>query len=104
MLEAVPQGGESQADLEFAREALLEFGQRQIGLLLDPAAQRRVVFFQAGTPVAAALLGLEAAGGRLEFAVTLHAALGELEEPRGLGRAVPPPALAATMRSRKSVL
>ena len=90
MLDPVPQGGEAQADFEFAREALLEFGQRQIGLLLDPVAQRLIVFFQARTPIAAAALGLEAAGGRLEFAVTLDAAFGEFEEPRGLRRTVPP--------------
>ena len=68
VLETVPQGGEAEMHFEFARDALLEFGQCQIGLLMDPAAQRLAVLFQAGTPAAAALPGLDAAGGRLEFA------------------------------------
>ena len=89
MFETVPQGGDAQAHLEFAREALLEFGQRQVGLPMDPATQGLVVLFQAGAPVAATLPGLDAAGVRLKFAVTLHAALGEFEEPGDLRRAVP---------------
>jgi hypothetical protein len=44
LLRSVPQGGDAQAHLEFSRDALLEFGQRQLRLLLDPAAQRFVVF------------------------------------------------------------
>ena len=90
VLKTMPQGSKSQADFEFAQKALLEFDQRQIGLLLDPAAQGRIVLCQARAPVAAAGLGLEAASRCLQFAVTLHAALGELEEPRGIRRAVSP--------------
>ena len=85
----MPQGSKSQADFEFAQKALLEFDQRQIGLLLDPALQSLIVLFQPRAPVAATRLGLEAAGGRLQFAVTLHAAPGDLEESRGLRRTVP---------------
>lgn len=85
----MPQGGEPQADFEFAQESLLEFDQRQIGLLLDPAAQGGIMLFQTGASIATALLGLQAAGPRLQLAVTLHAALGDLEEARGLRRAVP---------------
>ena len=88
VLKPVPQRGDAQLHFEFACDARLEFGQGQIGLLTDPAAQSLVVLFQARTPVATALLGLEAAGVRLEFAVTLDAALGELEEPGDLCRAV----------------
>ena len=85
----MPQSGEAQAYLEFARNTLLEFGQRQIGLFLYPAAQCLVVLLQAGAPVASALPGLDVAGGRLEFAVTLDTALGDLEEPGDLRRALP---------------
>ena len=75
--------------LKFARDALLEFGQRQIGRLMDPAAQSLVMLFQAGAPVAAALPGLDAAGGRLEFTVTLDTALGDVGDSGVLRRALP---------------
>ena len=88
VFETVPQGGEAQAHFEFARNPLLEFGQRQIGLFLDPAAQLLVVPLQAGAPIASALLGLDVADGRLEFAITFDAALGNLEEPGDLCGAV----------------
>lgn len=49
--------------------------------------------FPAGTPVAAAPLGLDAAGRLLEFAVTFGTALGELEKPGDLRRTLPTRAL-----------
>ena len=88
VLESVPEGGDAQAHFESAGNARLEFGQGQIGLLGDPAAQSLVMLFQAGTTVAAPLLRLDAARGRVKFAVTLHTALGEFEELGERGRAV----------------
>ena len=88
VFEPVPQGGDAQMHFEFARDALLEFGQSQIGALMDPAAQSRVMLFEAGAAVAAAWPGLDAAGGRAQFAVTLDAALGDFEEAGDLRCAV----------------
>jgi hypothetical protein len=83
--------GNAQAHVEFAPDAALKLGERQIGLLFYPAAQGFIMAFQARTPVATALFGLKGCRSlraACSSAPTLR--LGDFKEPGNLLRAVFP--------------
>src|SRR5205823_10542252 len=83
-LQAVPQGGRAQLDAKILGDALLKLSQSQIRFFLDPATQLGIVLFQAGTPIAAALLGLYRAGGQILLPEPLHAPLGNAKKASAL--------------------
>ena len=88
VFQPVPQGGDSKAHFQVPRNAPLELGQSQIRLLPDPSAQGLIMLFQTGTPAAAPLLGIQMARAQILLPITLHTALGNLEQAGGLLRAV----------------
>jgi hypothetical protein len=61
----MPKRGNANGNIQLLPTALLQLGQGQIGLGLDPAPQSAIMGRQAGTPMAANLLGQTLAGSAM---------------------------------------
>jgi hypothetical protein len=81
LLQAVPQGGDAEGDVELLPTPLLQLHQRQVRLLGNPTAQGPVMLLQTGAPVAADLFGLASAGQAVLLPKTLDASAADPEAP-----------------------
>lgn len=68
----MPQGVDPDVDAEALVAALLELGQRQIGLSDKPVTQSPIMFFQTGAAVSANLFGLALTGQAMLLPKPFH--------------------------------
>ena len=69
----MPQGSDPNRNLELVLTSLLEFNQRLVRLGFDPAMEGAIVRGQAGTPIAANLLGQALPRAAMLFPKSLNA-------------------------------
>src|SRR5580698_3481463 len=81
LLQAMPQGGQADRDLQLFPAAALQLVQRQVRLRPDPTPQGPVVLFQTGTTIAADLLGPTGAGPAVLVPKAFHAFAADPETP-----------------------